>query len=71
MTITEECELHEMIGCRICNPKPEYDEPDSRPFPARYDGQCPQCNLSILVGQSVILVTSRSGYRAAVHKECV
>lgn len=37
MTNTEPCELHEMIGCQVCYPRPDPPaDPDSRSFVARY-----------------------------------
>ena len=71
MTLTEECELHEMLGCAICNPRPAPPPvSDSRPFVARYDGQCIECNLPIIAGTSRIVMRERSWAIVPIHEAC-
>jgi hypothetical protein len=47
-------------------PRPPREEADSRPFPSRYDGDCPACHLGIHVGQQIVH-TTRDRY---VHEDC-
>ena len=71
MTVSEECELHETIGCSWCNPRPASPaEPDSRPFVARYDGQCPECNLPIVAGEQRIVLRDVGSHTVAIHQHC-
>ncbi|MGH9095574.1 MAG: hypothetical protein ACRDXE_10475 [Acidimicrobiales bacterium] len=62
MSLTEPCELHELIGCTVCSVcsgkayrESEQRQPDSRPFQARYPGQCRECNLPISAGERLVL----------------
>lgn len=71
MSLTEECAKHEMIGCQVCNPRP-VPEPllDSRAFLARYDGQCPECNLPIHAGKQLIVLRGDVDTCRAIHEAC-
>lgn len=59
--------------CSLCK---QADQPDrsrhlTNTFPARYDGQCPGCNLPISVGQIIVMAwTGEDGDRKAYHKGC-
>jgi hypothetical protein len=71
MAITDECEKHEMIGCQVCNPPPPPPVPaDSRPFRARYDGHCPECNLPIMAGAHRIVLRGGVSDTRAIHETC-
>lgn len=69
----EPCEKHELIGCQDCNrpsrPTPRA-EADSVPIRARYDGQCPECDLAIIAGKSMIVLRRRTWGNSAVHQHC-
>ncbi len=71
MSLTEECEKHEMIGCRYCNPRPEPEmEADSAPFMASYDGTCPICEEPIVAYTHRILFHDFETYRGVIHEQC-
>lgn len=69
----EPCEKHEIIGCTDCNRSsrpPSLPEADSVPIRARYDGQCPECDLPIIAGKSRIVLRRREWGNSAVHETC-
>ena len=71
MTNLTPCERHEMIGCTVCSPRPK-PEPaeDSHPFLARYDGQCPSCDLPIRAGADRIVMRDGGHGSYAIHEDC-
>lgn len=71
LTNLEPCPKHEMIGCQVCAPRPAPEpEPDSRPFRARYDGDCPACGMSITAERDWIVMRVRGSFSQALHEEC-
>jgi hypothetical protein len=55
--------------CAICKHGPDRPAPEivEYKFKARYDGQCPACNLPIMVGQSC----ARTTRGRTVHDRCI
>lgn len=71
MSENTECIHGIEIGCSICNPRPKPPpEPDSRPFVAKYDSQCPECDLPIYAGRQRIILRPRSWGNQAIHAGC-
>lgn len=71
MDDTEECiHLMDPASCTLCNGRAAKERKEAeqapRTFPAKYEGQCPACDLPIYVGQ---MVAWREG-RRAVHERC-
>lgn len=55
--------------CATCKRGPERVEPERiwSSFDARYDGQCPECNLPISVGQFCVKTTRER----VLHRSCM
>jgi hypothetical protein len=66
----EEC-LHGMedpAWCSICKHGPEKAQPEKidYAFDARYDGECPECDLPITIGQHCVRTTQGR----TLHRRC-
>jgi len=62
--------LGPIAACTICNGRERREAAvnaeQPRTFPARFDGQCPSCNLPIQVGQRIAWLPDRP----VTHEEC-
>ena len=55
--------------CSLCSQPSVLDELQgdiSRPFAARYDGHCEECNLPVRVGERLVMFAG-----VAFHEKCV
>lgn len=68
----EEHECDYPDTCPVCQgpKKPEWTgDRVSDPFPAKYDGHCPGCNLTIHKGEMIVMITEGAN-RHAEHHGC-
>jgi len=70
-SLTDECALHELIGCIICNPQPEASrQPDGHGFVASFDTQCAECAGPIRKGKHRVITRPIEWGRLFLHEEC-
>lgn len=70
---TDVCELHEVYACTVCSGRDRSEqvlEPDGPAIEARFDGQCPECDLPIHIGQIIRRRHYWGGRNAYIHVAC-